>query len=183
MKKKIAVSASPKSFSGGGHASFLDFPEGKVVVNDAKVTEAVRRDGLRPVAARGNDRLPPEALLSQCRQLRMIERRFRANKHDMRIRPVYRWKPRRMLAPVAIGRAAFCCVRRLHRRQSKLGRPTSRRKIRREIDVLQAAVALHPETSRTCRLPSPASADALCICRRWASPGTTRLSRSRKERI
>jgi len=67
MKKKVAIGASPKSFSGGGHASFLEFPEGKIVVNDAKVTEAARRDGLRPVAARGNDRLPPEALLSQCR--------------------------------------------------------------------------------------------------------------------
>jgi len=148
--KKAAAGASPKPF-GGGDARFLDFPEGKAVVNDAKVAETARRDGLRPTVARGNDRLPPEAPPSQCRQLRTIRRRFRANRHDMRIRPLRanrhdmrirplcRWKPRRTPA-----RVAFRCVR------------------------------LHPDAGWTCDPSSPASTVALRF--HWRPrPGTKPL--------
>ncbi len=59
------------------------------------------------------------------RQLWTIERSFRTNKHDLRIRPIFHWKPSRIRAHLAICYLAFVCVQQLEYRLRQLGYPMS----------------------------------------------------------
>ncbi len=59
------------------------------------MAEAARWDGLRGIVAWGCDEADPRDLVVQYRTLPEIEACFRANKHDLRIRPVFHWNERR----------------------------------------------------------------------------------------
>ncbi len=134
LRKKLARTGSAAEQSNRGTARFLDFPEGKVEINEAKIAAAARWDGLRGVVDL-DDRDPCD-LVIQYRQHAEIEACFRANKHDLRIRPVFHWKPRRVRAHVAICYMAYCCLQHLRFRLTAQGKPMSPDRIRRALNDL-----------------------------------------------
>ena len=52
-----------------------------------------------------------------------IEACFRTNRHDLRIRPVFHWKDRRIRGHIALCYMAFCCARHLRYRLAACGTP------------------------------------------------------------
>ena len=52
-------------------------------------------------------------MLSHYRELWQTEQRFRITKHDLNVRPIFRWTPRRVQAHVAISFMVLMCVRHL----------------------------------------------------------------------
>ncbi len=78
----------------------------------ARIAEAARWDGLHGVATNVRG-MPVEQILQRYRGLWQVERSFRITKHDLKVRPIYHWTPRRIRAHLAIAYMAFACVRHL----------------------------------------------------------------------
>ena len=148
IQKKIRRSARPASFSSRGYSRFLSFP------GDGKVTlEAARWDGLHAILVHGADDLPPTEAVARSHQLREIEACFRTNKHDLKIRPVHHWTPRRVRAHIAICYMAFCCLQHLRKRLDMLGHPMSPARIRKALNALQVSILRRKGTSERYAMP------------------------------
>ncbi len=52
------------SYSHRGAAQFLDFPDGQVTLNEDKIAQAARWDGLRGIIAWGCDQTDPSELIT-----------------------------------------------------------------------------------------------------------------------
>ncbi len=147
LHRKLKKSRKPAVLVNRGYARFLEFPaDGRIRINLHKVDEAARWDGLRALIANGNEHLQARQLLAQYRQLWQIEHGFRTNKHDLRIRPIYHWTPRRIRAHIAICYMAFCCVQHLCHRLQALGHPMSVESMRRQLNALQFSVLVQSAT-------------------------------------
>ena len=174
LLKRLEKNAQPASLVSRGHARFLNIPsDGKATVNEDKVAEAARWDGIHTIIAWGNDGLSATELLHQYRQLWHIERGFRTNKHDLRIRPIFHWSTRRIRAHIAICYMAFCCVQYMSHRLKALGHPMSPEAIRRELNHLQVSILAHQQDGRRFAMPSSASPEARriyrCVNLKWNS--------------
>ena len=88
--------------------------EGKarLEVDGKKIEEAARWDGLKGVVTNAPD-MGHSELFARCRELWRVEESFRITKHDLKVRPVFHWKPDRVKAHIAIAFMAFACVRHL----------------------------------------------------------------------
>ncbi len=166
LQTKLRRSRSPASVSQRGYARFLSFPDtGGITLDQDKIDAAAQWDGLHAITIHGKDDLAPEAAIAQYHQLWQIETCFRTNKHDLKIRPVYHWAPRRIQAHIALCYMAFCCLQHLRKRLQMLGHPMSPARIRRELDRLQISILKRKGTSEQYAMPSPATTDAKRILR------------------
>ena len=164
LRKQLQKNGQSAAVSRHGYARFLDFPEGRVTINAAKVAEAVRWDGLHGIKAWGLEGSEPPRLVGEYRRLWEIEACFRANKHDLKIRPVFHWKAERVRAHIAICYMAFCCLQNLRHRLAVQGRPMSPARIQRALNGLQFSI-LTAKGKQQYALPSRATADARQIYR------------------
>ena len=165
LTKRLEHNGSPASLSQRGSARFLSFPHGQVQLNEAKIAEAQRWDGLHGIKAWGLDDLDPQSLIRQYRRRWEIEACFRTNKHDLKIRPVFHWKPRRIRAHIAICYMAFCCLQHLRHRLAIRGTPMSPDAIRRALNSLQFSLLVHQPTGKQFAMPSKTTAEATRIYR------------------
>lgn len=84
----------------------------RLTLNEDKIREAERWDGLQGIITNIRD-MPHQELLARYRDLWQVEESFRITKHDLRVRPIFHWVPRRVQAHIAISFMAFACVRHL----------------------------------------------------------------------
>ena len=141
LRAKLKRSDSPASLTGRGYGRFLKaVGNGVMEVDSDKVREAARWDGLRAIVAHGNAEMSAQDLLERYRQLWHIERGFRTNKRDLRIRPIFHWTPRRIRAHIAICYMAFCTVQHLLHRVRLLGYPMSPQELARALRKVEASV-------------------------------------------
>ena len=165
LNKRLQKSKQPKSVSQRGYARFLNFPEGQVAVDQNKVEKAARWDGIHGIVAWGLETSDPRELVRRYRRLWEIEACFRTNKHDLKIRPIYHWKPKRVRAHIAICYMAFCCVQHVRYRLRLLGHEMSADVIRRELNALQVSILVESPSQDQYGMPSRASSDAKRIYR------------------
>ena len=161
LQKKLKRSRKPSSFSSRGHGRFLSFPDnGDVAIDEARVKDAAKWDGLHSILVHGADDLDAQDVIARYHQLWEIEACFRTNKHDLKIRPIYHWTPQRIRAHIAICYMAFCCLQHLRKRLNMLGHPMSPARIRKELNALQISVLRRKGTGERYAMPSPVTADA-----------------------
>ena len=165
LRARLARGAGAASLGNRGTARFLDFPDGRVVLNDEKIAAAASWDGLRGIVAWGCDDADPRDLVIQYRRLAEIEACFRVNKHDLRIRPVFHWAPRRIRAHVAICYMAFCCLQHLRHRLAARGWRMSADRIRRALGELEISILYEKTGGRKFAMPSAPTEDARRIYR------------------
>jgi transposase len=84
-----------------------------VTVDEAKVSDDRRWDGLKGYVT--NTGLGPKTVVENYRHLWQIEKAFRISKTDLRIRPVYHYKKRRIEAHICIAFAAYALWKELER--------------------------------------------------------------------
>ena len=135
-------------------ARFLDFPGSRVALNEDKITAAAAWDGLRWVVAWGCGEANPRDLVVQSRRLWEIGACFRANKHDLKIRPIFHWRDRRIRALIAICYMAFCCLQHLRHRLSAPGHRMSPDRIRRVLNELEISVLHERNGERKFGMPN-----------------------------
>lgn len=155
LYKKISKSKNPKELLNNyGYKKYLEVKgEALLEINEKKIKEAVRWDGLLGVVTNITDG-DPENLLVHYRGLWQIEECFRINKHDLKMRPIYHWMPRRVKAHIAISFMAFVCVRYLEYILTIRSEKISPEVIRQSLLQVQASILNDESSGKNFLLPS-----------------------------
>jgi len=156
LYKKLSKSKDPKSLLNNyGYKKYLEVKgEAKIEVNQAKIDSAACWDGLVGVTTNITD-VNPEQILNYYRGLWQIEESFRINKQDLKMRPIYHWKPHRVRAHIAISFIAFVCVRYLEYLVLARSQKLSLEVIRKSLLRVQASILEDTESGKTFLLTSP----------------------------
>ena len=120
----------------------------RLEVDEDKITELSELFALSPGGARSD------------RELRRVEESFRITKHDLKVRPVFHWKPDRVMAHIAIAYMAFACVRHLACRIAlRQGERMSPERIRTALASRQCSIVRDTRSKRRYALPSKTTPD------------------------
>ena len=161
--KKKKKPAKELTIGNRGYQRFLKI-EGKydVVVDEDKVSEAARWDGLHGVfTSLPADKIDAEDVLSLYHGLWQVEAAFRVTKHDLQVRPVYHWKPRRIEAHVAIAFMCLSLVRMLsYRVKVQQQTPMSEERIRLALQQTEVSTVRHKHDEGHYAIPMQLTMDA-----------------------
>lgn len=116
LRKRISSGRlSKEHLNNRGYNRFLKLTgEVTVELDEAKVAQAARWDGLKGYLT--NTELSPNVVIETYGQLWQIERAFRISKTDLRIRPMYHYRRRRIEAHVLVAFVAYAIYKELERR-------------------------------------------------------------------
>jgi transposase len=161
LYKKLSKSKNPKALLNNyGYKKYLEVKgEAKLGINEAKMKESARWDGLLGVITNMTDSAP-ETLLMYYRGLWQIEESFRINKHDLKMRPIYHWSPHRVKAHIAISFIAFVCVRYLEYILSIRAEKISPEIIRKSLLHVQGSILKDGASGKHFLVTSPLSSEA-----------------------
>lgn len=135
LRKRISSGRlSKEHLNNRGYNRFLKLTgEVTVELDEAKVAQAARWDGLKGYLT--NTKLSPDVVIETYGQLWHIERAFRISKTDLRIRPMYHYRRRRIEAHVLVAFVAYTIYKELERRLGQAGLAMSPK---RAIELSQA---------------------------------------------
>ena len=163
VKKKLERSKNPKEYmSNYGYKKYLTVSlEGnsKIKLNKERIIQEARWDGLHGVFT-NNFNMDEEEILNQYRNLWQVEESFRITKHDLKIRPVYHWKPSRVKAHIAICFAAFMLTRYVEHRVRLQYKKLSINEIRKTLLSVQNTIVVDPKRRIRYVIPSNARSEA-----------------------
>jgi transposase len=160
LKKKLKKSSSPKEYlSNSGYCKYLKIEgESNLSLNEEKIAASSKWDGLHGVITNAN--LSDEEILARYHDLWMVEDAFRVSKHDLAVRPVFHWKPRRIKARIAICFTAYSLVKQMQYRVKLQYRNLSIEKIRQTLLRVQTSILFAQEKRIRYGLPSKMSKEA-----------------------
>ncbi|MBU0506929.1 transposase [bacterium] len=136
-----------------GTKKYLQISHGEATVNEAKIDEDAKWDGLYGVISNVKSKAPEE-LLQTYHGLWQIEEAFRVNKHDLKMRPIYHWTEKRIKAHISLCFLAFTLVKQATYRLSIQQTPMSFEQLRNELLHTQSSILVDLETKNKYRLPS-----------------------------
>lgn len=125
--------------------------ESKTNIDDERVAADALWDGLHGIITNIKED-HPESLIARYSRLWIIEESFRINKHLLKVRPIFHWKPSRIHAHIAISYMAFAVLRHLQYRVT-LMQKISPEIIIEELMNVQASIHIHKRTKDLYRLP------------------------------
>ena len=155
LRRRLARSANPVSLlSSRGWSKFLR-AEGRarVEVDPEKEEKAARWDGLHGVATNLKD-MPAREVLAHYKGLWQVEAVFRVTKHDLKVRPIFHWTPRRIRAHIAIAFACLVCARHMAWRMRIQQRAVSEEAIREALVRVGCSVLESRSDGRRFAVPS-----------------------------
>ena len=174
LKAKLEKSTSVKSqLSNNGYKKYLQLEstnkdektkscDVSIVLNEAKIEEDEAWDGLKGIIT-NNSKLTNEELIHQYTNLWQVEESFRITKHDLKIRPIYHWKPSRVKAHLAISFMAYTLVRHLEYKIRLLYKKRSPERIRQILLSVQSSILYDTKTDKKFAFPSKISDEAKVI--------------------
>ena len=172
LTQKLSRSANPaQALSGRGFGRFVKVEgNARLEVDEDKIEEAARWDGLKGIVTNASGMEHAE-LFARYRELWRVEESFRITKHDLKVRPVFHWKPDRVKAHIAIAYMAFACVRHLaYRIATQQNEKMSPERIRRALAARQCSIVRDAGSGRRYALPSKTTPDMERICRTLGLP-------------
>jgi transposase len=184
LKKRLENSKSVKSqLSNNGYKKYLQLQSSdknsscdlSITLNEDKILEDEAWDGLKGIVT-NNETLSSEELIHQYSNLWQVEESFRITKHDLKIRPIYHWKPSRVKAHLAISFMAYTLVRYLEYRVRLQYKKLSPEKIRQILLGVQTSILYDTATDKKFAMPSKVSDDAKKIYKLMGVPITTKPS-------
>ena len=107
-----------------------------------------------------NSNLDPVDTLKKYNELWNVEAAFRVTKHDLKVRPVYHWKPSRIKAHIAICFTAYALVKNLEYRVRLQYKKLSIEKIRQLLMKVQTSILFDSHKRIRYGLPSRMKRDA-----------------------
>ena len=116
LRKQVASGRMTKEqLNNRGYNKFLKLKgDVTVEIDEEQILQAARWDGLKGYIT--NTDLPPAEIMENYGQLWQIERAFRISKTDLRIRPMYHRRRRRIEAHVLVAFVAYTIYKELERR-------------------------------------------------------------------
>ena len=121
LRKRVGTGKLTKEhLNNRGYNRFLKLAgEVTVEIDESQVEQAARWDGLKGYLT--NTDLPAETVIENYGQLWHIEKAFRISKTDLRIRPMYHRRRRRIEAHVLVAFVAYTIYKELERRLQDAG--------------------------------------------------------------
>jgi transposase len=163
LKKRLESSKSVKSqLSNNGYKKYLQLHSPSndnkecdlsITLNEEKIQEDEVWDGLKGILT-NNTTLSNEELIHQYSNLWQVEESFRITKHDLKIRPIYHWKPNRVKAHLAISFIAYTLVRHLEYKIKLLYKKLSPEKIKQLLLSVQCSILYDTKTNNKYSMPS-----------------------------
>ncbi len=155
LRKKLERSSNPSSLiSNYGYKKFLQIEgESKIIIDEEKLAESAKWDGLHGVVTNAEE-LNEKEVREQYQKLWQIEECFRISKHDLSLRPIYHWTPKRVKAHIAICFMALVCLRHLEYRVLKQYEKLSPEVIRNELLHVQCSILRDQSTQKRYAMPS-----------------------------
>jgi len=152
LKKKLQRSSNPNSYLlNSGYRKYLKV-KGNISLNEEEIGKDSRWDGLHGVIT--NAKAKSKEILEKYNDLWNVEAAFRVTKHDLKVRPVFHWKPRRIAAHIAICFTAYALVKHLEYRVRLCYRKLSIEKIRQLLIRVQTSILFDKEKRIRYGLPS-----------------------------
>jgi len=182
LKKRLEDSKSVKSqLSNNGYKKYLQLESSdknsscdlSITLNEDKILQDEAWDGLKGIVT-NNETLSSQELIHQYSNLWQVEESFRITKHDLKIRPIYHWKPSRVKAHLAISFMAYALVRYLEYRIRLQYKKLSPEKIRQILLGVQTSIFYDTATDKKFAMPSKITDDAKKIYKLMEVPVTTR---------
>ena len=155
LMKRVSGNEIPlkKLISNNGNRKYVLVDKQKVRLNEEKIKQEARWDGLYGVVTNVKGQ-SPQKLLSRYRGLWRIEEAFRVNKHTLKMRPIYHWTRRRIEAHIAICFLAYSLSYMLKYRLECVGMKFSIEEIRDTLKRDQYSVIEDQRTGKRYRYPS-----------------------------
>ena len=143
LRKNGTINAK-ELLSNTGHKKFLKVEgDGVLVLDQDKIKTEAQWDGLHGIITNSKNTNHFE-LLEQYKQLWQVEDAFRLQKHDLKIRPIFHFKERRIKAHVAILFAAFSLAKYMQHRVKLQHRSMSVDKIKEALLSVQSSIYYYP---------------------------------------
>jgi len=156
--------ALKKLVSNRGYLKYTSTKGGaSAAIDEEKVAADAAWDGMYGVITNAQD--DKLALLARYRRLWAIEEAFRISKHDLVMRPVFHFKPKRIEAHVCICYLAYALLRHAQLRVRLRQQAMSVNKIQNELLRVQASIVRDKRHGGLYRIPSRMSEDAKAIYR------------------
>ena len=151
--KKIRVS---DLVSNRGSKKYLKMEsKDRASLDEDKIVQESRWDGIYGVICNDRQRkFSGQEIMNRYRGLWKIEEAFRINKHDLKMRPIYHWTPKRIRAHILICFVAYALACYVRYGLEKGGIKMSFRAIREELSYRQASVLRDQLTGRRFFIPS-----------------------------
>jgi len=175
VKERLKKSSSVKSqLSNAGYKKYIELENTdttdnndknkipcdiSLTLNQEKIDEDALWDGLKGIVT-NNTKLTDQELIHQYSNLWQVEESFRITKHDLKIRPIYHWKPSRIKAHLAISFMAYTLVRHLEHRVRLQYVKLSPEKIRKILLSIQVSILYDTKQNKKFAMPSKISNDA-----------------------
>ena len=161
LRGKLAKKSNVKEYLNNyGYTKYLEIAgEAQIGINQSKVDAQSKWDGLHGVITNARE-LSNEEVINQYCNLWQVEEAFRVTKHDLKVRPVFHWKPRRVKAHLAIAFTAYSLVRYLEYRVKLQYIKLSPEEIRRNLIGVQTSILYDKSKRIRYGLPSRMSKHA-----------------------
>ena len=131
-----------------------------IVLNEEKIKEDEMWDGLKGLVVNENSTLSNDEILTQYNNLWQVEESFRITKHDLKIRPIYHWTPKRVKAHLAISFTAYMLTRYLEYRVRLQYKKLSPKIIRNLLLNVQKSIVYDKSKKIKYIIPSKIKPDA-----------------------
>jgi transposase len=155
LRARLSKSTDMKTLiSNYGYQKYIKaINKANVEIDLDKVNQDAQWDGLHGVFTNitGFD---PQQILSHYRGLWQVEESFRISKHDLRMRPIFHWTPRRIKAHIAICFMAFSLIRILQFRLRREYKLLSPEKVREDLYRIQSSILINNTTNERYVIPS-----------------------------
>ncbi len=137
-----------------GTKKYIEVSGEKASINEAKVLADGQWDGIHGVITNYDRRdKTPHEILERYKGLWKIEEVFRINKHDLKMRPIYHWKPERIRAHILICFMAYVMLNTTKQLLEKNNINLSVSELRREVGKRQASIIRDKRTQRRYFVP------------------------------
>ena len=96
-------------------------------------------------------------MFERYRGLWQIEAAFRVNKHDLKMRPIFHWSPKRIKSHILICYMAYALVATAKHKLKKSNLNLSINRIKEELSYIQASVVRDKKSGKRFLMPSKAN--------------------------
>ena len=136
-----------------GSKKFITVENGDATVNEAKICQEAKWDGLHGVITNSNDKTSRE-LIERYRDLWQIEEAFRISKHDLKMRPIFHFSEPRIKAHILICFISFALAKQAVYRVALQQKGMSFNQIRNELLHAQSSIVIDVATQKKYLIPS-----------------------------
>ncbi len=145
-----------------GYLKYVDIAgKASAYIDQEKIDYDAQWDGLHGVITNKVD--IDHRIYQTYRRLWVIEESFRINKHNLKMRPIYHYTPKRIETHILLCYMVFALIRHVQLKLTQAGQPMSVQRITDALCQVQASILKDTSDNQQYRLSSKMTEDAKII--------------------